>query len=50
MEWRETRPHGADCIIMEEIPGVRLAHQWKDFDSADDVRPIMTTMLDVPEV
>ena len=42
-----TNSVGADYIIMEEIPGVRLAHRWKEFDSADDVRPIMTGMLDV---
>ena len=42
-----TNPVGADYIIMEEIPGVRLVQRWKEFDSADDVRPIMTGMLDV---
>ena len=42
-----TNPVGADYIIMEEVPGVRLGHRWENFDSADDVRPIMNGMLDV---
>ena len=42
-----TKAVGADFIIMEEVPGVRLSHRWEEFDSADDVRPIMTGVLDV---
>lgn len=42
-----TNPVGADYIIMEEIPGVRLGQRWTEFESADDVRPIMTGILDM---
>jgi hypothetical protein len=40
-------PVGSDYIIMEEVPGVRLGQRWTEFESADDVTPIMTGMLDV---
>jgi hypothetical protein len=42
-----TNPVGADYIIMEEVPGVRLSQRWEEFGSADDVRPILTGVLDV---
>ena len=38
---------GTDYIIMEEVPGVRLGHRWLQFATADDVRPIMNSMLDI---
>ena len=41
-----TNPVGADYIIMEEVPGVRLGERWRGFESADHVRPIMTGILD----
>jgi len=39
-------PVGADYIIMEEVPGVPLGDRWKSFETADEVRPIMTGVLD----
>ncbi|KAF8519327.1 kinase-like domain-containing protein [Hysterangium stoloniferum] len=38
---------GADYIIMEEVPGVRLGHRWTKLEHASDVRPIMYTLMDV---
>jgi hypothetical protein len=31
---------------MEEVPGVPLGDRWKNFETADEVRPIMTGVLD----
>jgi hypothetical protein len=38
---------GADYIIMEEVAGVCLGLRWKKFLNADDVEPILTSVLDV---
>ena len=38
---------GADYIIMEEVTGVRLGLRWKDFIHSDEVKPILTSLLDV---
>jgi hypothetical protein len=40
-------PVGADYIIMEEVPGVRLGERWTEFGSPGDVTPIMTGILDI---
>ena len=38
---------GADYIIMEEVAGVRLGLRWTKFVHSDDVKPILTGLLDV---
>jgi hypothetical protein len=38
---------GADYIIMEEVPGVRLGIRWKTFERADDVKPLMNAIMDM---
>ena len=38
---------GADYIIMEEVPGIKLDERWMKFDSADDVLPVMAGISDV---
>jgi hypothetical protein len=38
---------GADYIIMEEVAGVRLGLRWTKFLHSDEVKPILTSLLDV---
>jgi hypothetical protein len=38
---------GADYIIMEEVAGVRLGLRWTEFLHSDEVKPILTSLLDV---
>ena len=38
---------GADYIIMEEVAGVCLGLRWKNLEHSDDVKPILTSLLDV---
>ncbi len=34
-------PVGADYILMEEAPGIKLDERWMKFDRADDVVPVI---------
>lgn len=38
---------GADFIIMEEVRGVPLGNRWRDFQSADEVRPAVLGILEL---
>ena len=38
---------GSDYIIMEEVAGVCLGLRWNDFETPDEVLPILHTLLDV---
>jgi hypothetical protein len=38
---------GADYIMMEEVAGVRLGLRWTEFLHSDEVKPILTGLLDV---
>jgi Phosphotransferase enzyme family len=38
---------GTDYIIMEEVAGVRLGLRWTEFLHSDEVKPILTSLLDV---
>jgi hypothetical protein len=38
---------GTDYIIMEEVPGVCLGLRWTNFLHSDEVKPILSSLLDV---
>ena len=49
--WSEFRVNrhgvGAHYIVMEEVAGVCLGRRWKRFGNADEVRPILNSLLDM---
>ena len=52
LTWSGAEPNsvncvGADYIIMEEVAGVRLGLRWTNFLHSDEVKPILTNLLDV---